>query len=209
MLKCWATRRWRWPWNVRAAENVIPRRSALSAAIEQSVCSRLTCPVMFRISGCSPWCRPDAIQGRTLFEMQHLAEHLRFYLRFFEALNGHGFSLTAPLVEISDVQVTQPLLATHGIGIEQLRDTIRAHRLGGSEQLLSERGIELPVDVIDPSPDFGHRVGLVKAKLIDKLQAEFPEAQFRFNFARLEGLSYYSGLCLRISPATSDCVRYP
>ncbi len=147
--------------------------------------------------------------GSHAFEIQHLGEHLRFYLRFFEALNANGFSLTAPLVEISDVQVTQALLATHGIRIEQLRDAIRAHRLGGSEQFLSERGIELPVDVIDPSPDLGHRVGLVKTKLLDKLQEEFPEAQFRFNFARLEGLSYYSGLCLRISPTTSDGARYP
>jgi hypothetical protein len=147
--------------------------------------------------------------GSHAFEIQHLGEHLRFYLRFFGALNARGFSLTAPLVEISDSQVTEALLARHGVGIEQLREQIRAHRLGGSEQFLSEHGIELPGDVIDPSADFGHRVGLVKTKLIDKLQAEFPEAQFRFNFARLEGLSYYSGLCLRISPATSDGARYP
>jgi hypothetical protein len=143
------------------------------------------------------------------FEIQHLGEHLRFYLRFFEALNAHGFSLTTPLVEISDSQITEALLAAHGIGIEQLRESIRAHRVGGSEQFLSERGIQLPSDIVDPSADLGHRAGLVKTKLLDNLQAEFPEAQFRFNFARLEGLSYYRGLTLRISPATADGARYP
>jgi hypothetical protein len=147
--------------------------------------------------------------GSHAFEIQHLGEHLRFYLRFFEALNAHGFSLTRPLVEISDGQVTEALLARHGITTNQLRDTIRAHRPEGSEQFLRERGIELPSDIVDPSVDLGHRAALVKTKLFDKLQAEFPEAQFRFNFARLEGLSYYHGLSLRISPATADGARYP
>jgi hypothetical protein len=147
--------------------------------------------------------------GSHAFEIQQLGEHLRFYLRFFEALNTHGFSLTTPLVEISDSQTTVALLARHGIGTDQLRDTIRAHRVGGSEQFLSERGIELPSDVIDPTADLGHRVGLVKTKLLDKLQSEFPEARFRFNFARLEGLNYYCGLTLRVSPATADGARYP
>ncbi len=147
--------------------------------------------------------------GSHAFEIQHLGEHLRFYLRFFEALNVHGFSLTAPLVEISDSQVTEALLARHGIVKEELRDTIRAHRVGGSERFLSERGIELPSDVVDPAAELGQRVALVKTKLFDRLQAEFPEARFRFNFARLEGLSYYSGLSLRISPTTADGARYP
>jgi len=141
--------------------------------------------------------------GSHAFEIQHLGEHLRFYLRFFEALGKHGFSLTAPLVEISDSLVTRTLLADHGIGVEQLRESIRAHRVGGSEQFLSERGIQLPDDVKS------ERVSLVKTKLLDKLGVEFPEAQFRFNFARLEGLSYYPGLTLRISPATADGARYP
>ncbi|MGD0436536.1 MAG: hypothetical protein ABSB86_08720, partial [Bryobacteraceae bacterium] len=30
-----------------------------------------------------------------------------------------------------------------------------------------------------------------------------------FNIARLEGLSYYAGLCLRISPEAPDGNRYP
>ena len=44
--------------------------------------------------------------------------------------------------------------------------------------------------------------------MADPLQAEFPEAKFRFNLARLEGLGYYTGLCLRISPLAPDGGRY-
>jgi hypothetical protein len=49
----------------------------------------------------------------------------------------------------------------------------------------------------------------VKADVFDPLAAEHPEAQFRFDLARLEGLAYYNGLCLRLSPAASDGVRFP
>jgi len=54
-----------------------------------------------------------------------------------------------------------------------------------------------------------HRLELVKARIAGILAAELPEAQLRFNFARLEGLAYYGGLCLRISPVVPDGQRYP
>jgi hypothetical protein len=53
------------------------------------------------------------------------------------------------------------------------------------------------------------RLALIKQHVIDPLQAQYPEACFRFNMARLEGLGYYTGLCLRISPAASNGVRHP
>jgi hypothetical protein len=52
------------------------------------------------------------------------------------------------------------------------------------------------------------RLALLKTHLTETLR-DFPEAQLRFNFARLEGLAYYAGPCLRISPATADGQRYP
>ncbi len=53
------------------------------------------------------------------------------------------------------------------------------------------------------------RLARLKSGLLEALQVEFPEAQFRFNLARLEGLSYYKGFCLRISPEAPDGARYP
>jgi hypothetical protein len=49
----------------------------------------------------------------------------------------------------------------------------------------------------------------LKTELIDNLRREFPDTQFRFNLARLEGLSYYRGVCLRISAMAPDGNRYP
>jgi hypothetical protein len=116
-------------------------------------------------------------------------------------------------VEISDTAVVEALLSQAGVSLEELRQSVRAHLLGGSERFLAERGIRLPEAIEDPArelpgsvPHF--RLARLKTELIDKLRTEFPEAQFRFNLARLEGLSYYQGVCLRISPIAPDGNRY-
>ncbi|MGA3027417.1 MAG: hypothetical protein ABSF98_21880 [Bryobacteraceae bacterium] len=82
--------------------------------------------------------------GSSAFEIQHLGEHIVFYLRLFRALNAAGFSLTAPLVEISDLAATETLLAAAGISGDDVRRSVRAHIVGGSERFLAERGIALP-----------------------------------------------------------------
>jgi len=97
---------------------------------------------------------------------------------------------------------------------QELRATIRAHKPGGSERFLAERGVQLPESIADPvrerpGVDRTHRLARVKTDVIDPLQRDFPEAQFRFNLARLEGLGYYHGLCMRISPTAPDGNRYP
>jgi hypothetical protein len=152
--------------------------------------------------------------GSHAFEIQHLGEHIRFYLGLFAALNQQGFSFREPLVEISDTVVIEALLSASGIGLDELRQGVRAHVLGGSERFLVERGVRLPEAIEDPArelpdgmPTF--RLARLQTELLDKLRQEFPDARFRFNLARLEGLSYYHGICLRISSAAHDGNRYP
>lgn len=152
--------------------------------------------------------------GSLNFEIQHLGEHIRCYLRLFRVLNTNGFHFANPLVEISDAQLTRSLLADHGVNQDDLRDSIRAHRLEGSRQFLAERGIAMPEAVDDPSQELPagqgrERLMRLKTEMLDALRAEFPAAQFRFNLARLEGLNYYTSFSLRISPETSDGARYP
>jgi len=153
-------------------------------------------------------------RGSDAFEIEHLGEHIRFYLELCRALNGIGFSLASPLVEISDAAVVQDLLSAAGVSLEEVRTTIRAHKPGESERFLAERGISLPEAVEDPARevpgvDARHCLARVKTDVFDALAPEFPEARFRFNLARLEGLGYYRGLCLRISPLAPDGNRYP
>jgi hypothetical protein len=158
--------------------------------------------------------------GSNLFEIQYLSEHIHFYLRLFRALNTEHFSLANPLVEISDLGVTELLLDAAGISRQTIRQTIRAHRPGDSERFFAAQGITLPKDITNPDlelKDLTERHGFrmqfsrlvqLKEQLIDPLQAEYAEARFRFNLARLEGLGYYTGLCVRISPIAPDGVRY-
>jgi hypothetical protein len=151
--------------------------------------------------------------GSLAFEIQHLGEHIRCYSTLFRELGAHGFRLANPLVEISYTGIVRSSLAAHGVSSDEVRESIRAHRPGGSEQFLPERGIVLPNAVEDPARELSgqgiERLARLKSGSLDALQVEFPEAQFRFNLARLEGLSYYNGFCLRISPQASDGARYP
>jgi hypothetical protein len=146
--------------------------------------------------------------GSSGFEIQHLGEHIGFYLRLFRALNAAGFSLTNPLVEISDLGATEALLATAGVSREEVRRSVRAHIVGGSQRFLAQRGIALPASK-DASLSESPRLALLQRHVVGALQAEYPEAEFRFTLARLEGLGYYTGLCLRISPTAPDGQHYP
>jgi hypothetical protein len=151
--------------------------------------------------------------GSHAFEIEHLRHHIRFYLELCRALNQAGFSLASPLVEISDAAVVEQLLSSAGLAPEELRTSIRAHKPGESERFLAERGIKLPEAVEDPAKELAelaprHRLARVKSDVVDALVPDFPEARFRFNLARLEGLGYYDGLCLRISPLAPDGNRY-
>ena len=146
--------------------------------------------------------------GSSAFEVQHLREHIAVYLRLFRALNQAGFSLTAPLVEITDLAATEALLAPAGVSRDDVRKAVRAHIVGGSERFLAERGVTLP-DNTAGSTAAAPRLALLQKPVVDPLRVEFPEAEFRLTLARLEGLGYYTGLCLRISPTAPNGVLYP
>ena len=146
-------------------------------------------------------------RGSQAFEIQHLGEHIRFYLNLFRSLNAEGFQAATPLVELSDLRITEALLESAGVSRADVRASVRAHAPGSAERFVRERGLSLPADLTDPGPY--PSLLLLQQRVVGPLQAEYPEAQFRFNLARLEGLGYYPGLCLRVSPAAPDGVRYP
>ena len=206
-LECWRRRKDR-------------RRAAPSETLRLCCSQRLVRMQPFHEPGYSPHFRLFALvsagrdAGSHIFEIRQLDEHIRFYLRLFDALNQHGFSFREPLVEITDTAVVQALLAAKGLGLAEQRASVRAHVLGGSERFLAERGIRLPEAVENPERELPDgvsrdRLARVKQDLLDKLRRDFPEASFRFNLARLEGLGYYGGLCLRVSPRAPDGKRYP
>ncbi len=182
------------------------RRRQRGAPVRLASSQRVTRMQPFDVPGYSPHFRLFALvsagrdRGSNQFEIQHLGEHIRFYLQFFRALNREGFSLRDPVVELSDLAASESLLYAAGVSREEVRQMVRAHRPGSSGRFLAERGIELPTDAPFPAA--------FEERLIGPLRAEFPEASFGYNLARLEGLGYYTGLCLRISPATREGVNH-
>jgi hypothetical protein len=140
--------------------------------------------------------------GSNAFELQHLSEQLRFYLRLIRDLNADGFRTAAPLVEVSDLSITEELLAESGVTRAGIRASIRAHNVGGSERFLAERGVKLPAEMEHL------RLARVREAVFAPLQVDYPEAEFRFKLDRLEGLGYYPGFCFRISPLAPDGARY-
>jgi hypothetical protein len=103
-------------------------------------------------------------------------------------------------VELADMTAVEAALAEAGVTHEEVRDAVRAHRLGGSERFLRERGIgALPQT----------QRSQLESDVIAPLRTEFPEAEFAMNQQRLEGLGYYRSFTLRISPQAPDGNRYP
>src|SRR4029077_19152037 len=71
--------------------------------------------------------------GSLRFETAHLLEHVRVYLRTFRMLNAARFTLRSPLVEFTDMMAVEAALTAAGVTRDEIRDSVRAHRLGGSE----------------------------------------------------------------------------
>jgi hypothetical protein len=160
----------------------------------------------FDVPGYSPHFRLFALltagrdTGSFRFETANLVEHARVYLRMFRMLNGVGFALRNPLVEFTDMIAVEAAMAAAGVSREEIRESVRAHRPGGSERFLRERGIAA-------LPDARH--AQLEGDVMAPLRDEFPEAEFRVNQERLEGLGYYCSFTLRISPEAPDGRRYP
>jgi hypothetical protein len=69
------------------------------------------------------------------------------------------------MVEFTDMIALETALTGAGIELREVRNAIRAHRLGGSERFLRERGLEaLP-----------NRHSLLESAVVEPLRHEFPE----------------------------------
>jgi hypothetical protein len=160
----------------------------------------------FDIRGYSPHFRLFSLvtggrdRGSFRFETANLREHVRVYLRMFRVLNDAGFALQNSRVEFTDMIALEAALTDAGITHEEIRESVRAHRLGGSERFLREHGLAA-------LPTATH--SQLESDVVAPLEDEFPEAHFSVNPHRLEGLRYYSSFAFRISSEAPDGNYYP
>lgn len=181
----------------------------------------------FDVAGYSPHFRLFALasagrdRGSQQFECAELLAHISCYLTLMRALNEVGYTLEAPLVEIAHPRLTAVLLDRTPGARARLTETVRAHRPEAAPALLASLGVTLPADIVDPEAELEVlleqpetrgavvELGRIRVGVVEPLSARFPEARFRFTLARLEGLAYYCGPCVRISPRTRDGARFP
>jgi hypothetical protein len=182
------------------------RRRPSAAVVRLCASHRVIRLQPFDVPGYSPHFRLFALltagrdTGSLRFETANLVEHVAVYLRMFRVLASVGFALRNPLVEFTDMIAADEGLAAAGVAREEIRKSVRAHRIGGSERFLRERGMVALPDARHPNLETG---------VIAPLRDEFPEAEFRVNQQRLEGFGYYRSFALRISPQAPDGNSYP
>jgi hypothetical protein len=119
-------------------------------------------------------------------------------------------------VEISDTRVVAALLERRGLARDEVRQVVRAHAIGAAEELLARRGLELPRDVRDPDGELGDLDGCAfEVARLSRIRKEMGTAlsargvRFAIDAGRLEGLSYYKHLCLRIGARAPDGTLLP
>jgi len=159
--------------------------------------------------------------GSDAFETSALYSHLCVYLRLIRALECIGFRFERISVEISDTEIVNRLVESAGLNLDEIRARVKAHALGSAKELLRERGVIFPDSVEDPEKELGNlaskypisiamaRLQRVQEQVLKPLQLEFPHVEFRIDLSRLEGLSYYAGLCMKLSASNREGLRLP
>lgn len=181
------------------------RRKRKNEVVRMCASHRVTRLQPLDIPGLTPHFRLFAMitagrdTGSSRFEVEHLREHIRVYLRMLRLLNEAGWRAKNPVVELTDMVAAEAALQAAGVTQEEVRASVRAHWFGGSERFLKERGIQVTAGADS----------LLEKEVIAPLAAEFPEASLRVNPSRLEGYGYYRRYAMRIAPEAPDGVRYP
>jgi hypothetical protein len=149
--------------------------------------------------------------GNFSFECAALREQLQVYLRLLGALPSLGFRIGAITVELADSGVIDVL----GISRDELSAKVRAHN-HAAPSLLEGRTLPLPQHADDPrglTPLAGTpselRLARAHEAVIEPLRAEFPSVRFRYDLWRLEGATYYRGLCFRINVVDIEGLDLP
>jgi hypothetical protein len=131
----------------------------------------------------------SALRGRLEDELR---AHLAVYLDAFRAMKGTA--LRDVTVELSDTRAVARRLRDAGIPLEEVRAKVRTGVGPPADLGLPPLRGAIDDVVEGPLAGFAHAV-------LDPLAAAYPEATFRLDLSRLEGLGYYAGPCVRITAA--------
>lgn len=145
-----------------------------------------------------------------------MIQHILQYLTFFAAANRAGWHVGELTVTLSDLEITERLLESHGMDRTEVgrRTLIAEGRLFVEDPpfpaLVEDTG-EIGTAVRDhygigPQLD---RLGRVGAAVRAQLAADFGDVRMRFAVDRIGGLGHYDGLCFKIDGVNAFGFSYP
>jgi hypothetical protein len=142
---------------------------------------------------------------------EELRAHAAVYLDAFRALGARGYRIGGITVDLCDTRAVVRRLEHAGIPLEEVRRRVRT-TVGASADLGLPPLRGTLAEVLAAAPELGdaaaHLERLARAAA-GPLAAAYPEARVALDAARLEGLGYYAGPCLRISATAPDGRSYP
>ena len=151
------------------------------------------------------------------FELKNLLDHTIIYLDLLSILNENGYSLKDIIVSFSDIKILETLIDNCGIDRAELIENIQIT----SFDMIKRYNINLPsrigsIDDIPPESikqyDLAMSIKFLKniqQKTIEKLKKKYPNAQFQFDLARINGIGYYTDLCFKITAKNKEGKRFP
>jgi len=153
--------------------------------------------------------------GPAAFAVSAALEHLTVHLTCLRRLQQRGYQLNALTAGVTDTEVVRWLLARARLDPEALHAGIRAHHFGGSAEFLAARGVKLPASAAEAQaiPDLPARLRArldrLESRVCAPLRAAFPDVAVAVDLTRLEGLTYYDGLAMRVAATTARGERFP
>jgi hypothetical protein len=200
------------------------RRRDGSAAVRLCASERVTRLQPTTLPGFTPHFRilglvtAGRAQGEDHFETDALAEQISVHLRLLRGLGALGFTSAPVRITLSDTEATAALLKARGVGLDVVRQRVRAHEPGSADAVLAEQGLSLPRSVEDPLAALGGeevpdaarlRLARARERVVPALAREFPEAAVSFDLGRLHGLGYYTSLCFHVVATDAQGIPMP
>lgn len=151
------------------------------------------------------------LSGVETFTITNALRHLRIHLDLVRILIEEGFTCRDVSVYISDIRLTEALVARAGVD----RAEIMRHVLDPEFDTFEHLEVQLPsrVDSVQPWADALEALGcrtqsafltLVEQEVLRPLQLEYPEIRVGIDLARLAGMGCYQDFCFHVYAANTD-----
>jgi len=146
-----------------------------------------------------------------------IIEHLSFYLDFLDRIKINGkYSVNNITVQISNINIMEKLIRTKNLD----RLELGKHSQDNKFDPFLNYNISLPSNVsnLDELENLAIKEYQLErytrelsdlSEQVKRIEETFPEVKIRYDLARIAGIGYYNGVCLKITAENSRGEKYP